>query len=451
MKKVFGIAALLLAFVACNKVETEITPVEQPSDSKGITITATLAPKTADTKAVADNGDNKITVTWAENEHIAILYDKDGAQVADATITAVDGSGAATITFTVEAGTPDNTACTLVYPYSAAKDDKSGVKDAATLLSAQDGTLNANLDVRVGAGTIRTTTPGLDVTTQPEAQFAIFKFTVKNADASATIDVKPLIITIGTQDYVITPASATSTLYAALPAVSGQTVSFSATSSDSKTFTCSKDGVTFAAGKYYQSTLKMTAAPVYTLLSAATAEDIGKVVCAAGHLHDAKTAVPAGCTAVGILGKVTETGHGLILALQNAISQTWNTIDGWASVTTYAGTRLKVLPDNAARGVLLTSYTALGATAVSNWAVAQKSDYEAIFTNLGSTQGDKDGMTYDANVNAYITTGVGGAALSGYYWSATWKSDIRSWYFYGYFWCFDPNGTQYSVRPVLGF
>ena len=258
MKKVFGIAALLLALAACNKVETEITPVEQPSDSKGITITATLAPKTADTKAVADNGDNKITVTWAENEHIAILYDKDGAQVADATITAVDGTtGAATISFTVVSGTADNTACTLVYPYSAAKDDKSGVKDAATLLSAQDGTLNANLDVRVGEGTIRTTTPGLDVTTQPEAQFAIFKFDVKNADASATIDVKPLTITIGTQNYVITPASATSSLYAALPAVSGQTVSFSATGSDSKTYTCSKDGVTFAAAKYYQSTLKM--------------------------------------------------------------------------------------------------------------------------------------------------------------------------------------------------
>ena len=257
MKKVFGIAALLLALAACNK-ETEITPVEQPSDSKGITITATLAPKTADTKAVADNGDNKITVTWAENEHIAILYDKDGAQVADATITAVDGTtGAATISFTVVSGTADNTACTLVYPYSAAKDDKSGVKDAATLLSSQDGTLNANLDVRVGAGTIRTTTPSLDVTTQPEAQFAIFKFTVKNADASATIDVKPLTVTIGTQNYVITPASATSTLYVALPAVSSQTVSFSATGSDSKTYTCSKDGVTFTAGKYYQSTLKM--------------------------------------------------------------------------------------------------------------------------------------------------------------------------------------------------
>ena len=611
MKKVFGIAALLLALAACNKVETEFTPVEQveqPSDSKGITITATLAPKTADTKAVADNGDNKITVTWAENEHIAILYDKDGAQVADATITAVNGTtGAATISFTVVSGTADNTACTLVYPYSAAKDDKSGVKDAATLLSAQDGTLNANLDVRVGAGTIQTTTPGLDVTTQPAAQFAIFKFTVKNADASATIDVKPLIVTIGTQDYTVTPASATSELYVALPAVSGQTVSFSATGSDSKTYTCAKDGVTFAAAKYYQSTLKMAA---YKLLSAATAEDKGKivgqdgniydtkdaaeaagtqavamiayvgngeglalaltnegsmtwstakstcegktavsgaawmlpsqeqwkamfkanggneakcdglnaalatagdeltktasywsstpydgnrawlvrlvdaiwsyddmdysfrvraclsftatrvlaeataedkgkVVCAAGHLHTAKTAVPAGCTAVGILGKVTETGHGLILALQDATAQTWNTINGWTTVTAYAGTTLKQLPAGALGS--LTSYTTLGSTAVSNWCVAQKSDYKAIFVNLGSTTGDSEGKTYDGNVNAYITTGVGGAALDGSYWSATEGDYTIAWYFASIYWYYSNKKYSSSVRPVLAF
>ena len=450
MKKVFGIAAMLLAFVACNKVETEITPVEQPSDSKGITITATLAPKTADTKAVADKGDNKITVTWAENEHIAILYDKDGAQVADATITAVDGTtGAATISFTVVSGTADNTACTLVYPYSAAKDDHTGVKDAATLLAAQDGTLNANLDVRVGAGTIQTTTPSLTVTTQPAAQFAIFKFTVKNADASATIDVKPLTITIGTQDYTITPASATSTLYAALPAVSSQTVSFSATGSDSKTYTCSKDGVTFAAAKYYQSTLKMTEAAAYKLLSAATAEDVGKVVCADGHLRDAKTAVPAGGTAVGILGKVTETGHGLILALQDATAQDWKTIDKWTSVTTYASTTLKVLPDDA-RGSL-TGYTTLGATAVSNWAVGQKSDYDAIFKNLGSTTGDSNGKTYDGNVNAYITTGVGGAALDGNYWSATEKDSGNALAFISSLWGLSEKTNSLSVRPVLAF
>jgi hypothetical protein len=248
MKKVFGFIALVLLLAACTKEDIDLD---------GITITATLAPKTADTKAVADGGD-QIAVTWAQHEHMAILYEVGGTKyMADAEITAVDGSGAATIEFTVESGTPDDTPCQLVYPLSAAKDDHSGVKDAATLLSAQDGTLNARLDVRVGEGKIRVSTPGLDVTTQPAAQFALFKFTVKNSAGSATISVKSLTVTIGSQNYVITPSSATSELYVALPAVSGQTVSFSATGSDNKPYACAKGGVSFAAGNYYRSTLKM--------------------------------------------------------------------------------------------------------------------------------------------------------------------------------------------------
>jgi hypothetical protein len=189
--------------------------------------------------------------------------------------------------------------------------------------------------------------------------------------------------------------------------------------------------------------------PTYTLLSAATMEDIGKVVCADGHLHDAKTAVPAGCTAVGILGMVPDTGHGLILALKNATSQTWNTINGWASAS-YAGTTLKVLPDDAARGTNLTSYTTLGETTVSNWAVAQKSDYVTIFTNLGSTK-SSGGMTYDNNVNAYITTGVGGTAMAGDYWSATPDDDYDAWYFHDSSWYDEYNTSTWYVRPVLGF
>ena len=192
-------------------------------------------------------------------------------------------------------------------------------------------------------------------------------------------------------------------------------------------------------------------APAYTLLSAATTEDVGKVVCAAGHLHDAKTAVPDGCTAVGILGKVTSTGHGLILALQNATEQSWNTINGWNSVTTYAGTTLKVLPDDAARGTNLTSYTTLGETAVSNWAVAQKSDYDAIFENLGSTTGNSEGKTYDDNVNAYITTGVGGTAISDRNWSLTMESDGYAYDFESLYWSVEELTVSLKVRPVLGF
>ena len=453
MKKVFGIAALLLALAACNKVETEITPVEQPSDSKGITITATLAPKTADTKAVADNGDNKITVTWAENEHIAILYDKDGAQVADATITAVDGTtGAATISFTVVSGTADNTACTLVYPYSAAKDDKSGVKDAATLLSAQDGTLNANLDVRVGAGTIRTTTPGLDVTTQPAAQFAIFKFTLSGPSIDAT---HPLVIkdnASNTTITTVTPASTATSVFVAMPAAASKAYKFVVITADNKYI---KSGTaTIEAGKYYQTPL--TLEPRYPLaLSSATAEwDLGAVACSDGNLYMEKNAAPSGKTAIGILGKVTETGHGLILALQDAPEQSWDTINGWPSQTYYAGTTLKLLPDDA-RGSL-TGYMFLGPTlsesiTVSNWCVAQKDDYSAIFQNLGSTDVNSNGTTYDGNVNAYITTGVGGTAMtSNNYWSAT-EYDVNFAWNFGYSWADLGKTNSLNVRPVLGF
>ena len=194
--------------------------------------------------------------------------------------------------------------------------------------------------------------------------------------------------------------------------------------------------------------VKKAAAPAYTLLSAATTEDVGKVVCAAGHLHDAKTAVPTSCTAVGILGKVTSTGHGLILALQEAKQSTGAKIDNvWTSVDSYAGTTLKIVPE---LGTDLTSYTTLGETAVSNWAVAQKSDYEAIFTNLGSTKSDDNGTTYDDNVNAYITTGVGGAAITSLNWSASidgnkgWAFHSNQWYTYGV-------PTETHIRPVLGF
>ena len=187
----------------------------------------------------------------------------------------------------------------------------------------------------------------------------------------------------------------------------------------------------------------------YRMLSTATAQDVGKVVCAAGHLHDAKRAVPNGCTAVGVLGKVTSTGHGLILALQDATSQTWNTINGWETVSGYAGTTLKLLPNDNVRGNLA-SYTSLGVVAVSDWCVAQKGDYDAIFTNLGSMKGDDHGKTYDANVNAYITN-AGGAAFNKYGWSATESSSENGWFYGESYWWTNRKTSSYNVRPVLGF
>ena len=200
---------------------------------------------------------------------------------------------------------------------------------------------------------------------------------------------------------------------------------------------------------------KVASAVRYKMLGDATPDDIGKVVCEAGHLHKAKQKVPEGCVAVGILGHVTSVGKGLILALCDANMNSWNTINNWVSETRYAGTTLKILPNNEARGSLK-SYTMLGDDPVSNWGVGRKSDYVSIFKNLGST---KDIMyngevTFDEHVNAYLQD-AGGNAFEAFwpYWSIDSKSRLT---FSGV--CFDevqwflkyPNYLE-SVRPIMGF
>ena len=267
--KLFFIATLALMTAACSTKEKDLIPEEVPTTqptqaADGITITAQLAPKGENdaTRALVEHS-SYIEAKWAVDEHIAILYEVSGTKyAADARITAVDGStGAATIEFTVEAGTADETPCTLVYPYSAANDEHSGLKALDALLGAQDGKLIArpNLDIRVGAGTIQTTTPGLSVEIQPEAQNAIFQFTIKDASNLENINVTRLTITTGAQDFVITPAEgAKSTFFAALPALTEQAVSFVAKGSNGHTYYAANPEVTFTAGKYYQSTIKMT-------------------------------------------------------------------------------------------------------------------------------------------------------------------------------------------------
>ena len=284
--KFFFMAALALTFTACSNDDFAEQPAEQPSD-KMITITAQLAPKGNDgMRAVTEDGDN-IAVTWAEGEHLAILYNKDGNQMADAEITAVDGSGNATITFSVVDGTPDDTDCTIIYPYSAAKEDKTGLKDNTTLLANQSGRLSAKLDVRVGDGYIQTSTPGLNVKTQPEAQFAIWKLTLSPHSAEAlyiTVDGK----LIAGANY----GTAIAEFTVAVPAVSSKTVSVVAVN-NTDCYYYSKSGVTLAAGNYYKSPVTIndvgtsSTAPVYKVTdSDYTSIDDGKTVVFSGFTNN---------------------------------------------------------------------------------------------------------------------------------------------------------------------
>ena len=254
MKKVFGIAALLLALAACNKIETGNQPAE---NTDGIPFSATVSlGDNAATKALAESG-STIVATWAEGEKVALIHNGVSDEM---TVSSVSG-GVATITGTITSPS-DGEDVTIIYPSSAADGTTGNIK--SDLLYAQNGLLtrtgsiSENYDARKGSGKLKVDgTATLDGSVSLTNQFAIFKFTVRGADGTTVISAKPLTITIGTQDYVITPAAATDVLYAALPAVSGEKVSFDATDGSDRTYTCAKLSVSFAAGSYYQSTLKM--------------------------------------------------------------------------------------------------------------------------------------------------------------------------------------------------
>lgn len=171
-------------------------------------------------------------------------------------------------------------------------------------------------------------------------------------------------------------------------------------------------------------------APSYKLASEATTSDYGMVVCNNGHLHPAKTEVTGDCTAVAVFGYISGSDR-YAIALQDASDATWNAITNSGS---NAGTNCAVpgtwnvaKPDGA------------------NWYVATQPIYSGIFQALGSSD------SYNATSNAFITTNVGGTALSGSYWTTTeYQSmfgrtleDDRLWQ--------QGKTNSSKVRPVLKF
>ena len=330
-------AALALMTAACSNDDNELTPSEQPAKAGGITITAQLAPKSSvsGTRAVEDKS-TYIESKWAVDEHLAILYTKDGNQMADARIKSVDASGNATIEFTVVEGTADNTYCEIIYPYSAARTDKSGRKSNSALLSNQDGTLSANLDVRYGAGKIQVTTPGLDVTTQPQAQFAIWKLTLGNDAKNLCIMANGVLIAGATL------ASAGTEFTVAVPQFENQTIAVVANDESNNCYYYSKAGVSLDAGKYYQSSPTMAALDedntkgVYKMTGAG---DIpaGKTVVLSGVTISSGSIICSGNANIILMGDNKVTAANYTAAIKIGGSGTTLTITGSGSLTAKGG------------------------------------------------------------------------------------------------------------------
>jgi hypothetical protein len=260
IKNYIWMAALALTaatLTACSSddLATNETPVEK---GKVVTLTATLEPKDgATTRALTDNG-NTVGATWAIGEELEVMYEDthSGTPIAKGKITAVDGSGKATLS--VDLIDPKTGGIYFHYPYAIAhggKDNKldqiGTLADIATNFDEMTDDGSLTLDVTGGVATLPDVALNRDV--------CIWKMNFEVGGSDITNTITALNIKVGDiKEYDISP-NALSAIYVAMNGCSDQTITITA-ATPSGIYSCSKAGVSLVNGKFYRSTITLTAA-----------------------------------------------------------------------------------------------------------------------------------------------------------------------------------------------
>lgn len=259
-KKTFNdirvLGALLLAgvtFSACSNDsdEADLQPVSPvASQVYKMTIEATKGSDNATTRALSDPGDGTLTATWATNEKV---YVKKGTDWVEGFLQPETAGATANLSGEFTNTTfAANEEITLQFP-----------KSGDISYDGQTGTLAdiaANFDYATATATIASVDGDNRISVSNQVSFvsqqAIVKFSLKKG--ATPITANSLVVTVGSNSYTVTPASATSELYVALPGFSSQSISLKAFGSDDKIYEYSKSGITFDNGKYYTVSVKMT-------------------------------------------------------------------------------------------------------------------------------------------------------------------------------------------------
>ena len=269
--KLFSMAALALAMVACSNEDSALENAAPARQQGAMKFTATLAApgsgattRTEYTEVTSGVDAGNINVAWKAGDQI-YLFDEEEGQECTATVGTPAADGSATISGTFDYEVEAGEDITATYPASAKNDDFNAkfASQAGTLAYIQD-----NLDLRKGTSTISVDGDQATLATalQMESQIAIWKLTLQdNAATPAALSATKVTIKNGsTVIAATTDITATSAVYLALNLmkgdISGADITIEATVG-SDTYTYSKSGVSLAKGNYYQSTLKMTKAP----------------------------------------------------------------------------------------------------------------------------------------------------------------------------------------------
>lgn len=244
-RTIYILPAFLLLLQGCAKEkEDEIIPGISGEPVYAMTVVASKG-NDADTRALILDG-KTLNAAWEAGDKVQV-YDQDGNGLGE--LTAQGGGTETLLKGTLTGPVVDGAKLTL--------------KFLSPDYAAQEGTLEyiaAHCDHSIAEITVSGIVD--NVVTTDAAQFenrqAIVKFTLKEVDGETRINADGFSFTAGETAIAVTPQSASSELYVAIPAIEDQTIWLSATSSDVIwLYEYTRSHVVFAQGKYYEIGVKM--------------------------------------------------------------------------------------------------------------------------------------------------------------------------------------------------
>lgn len=224
---------------------------EEPTGVKTYTMTVS-ATKGSDaaTRSLSIDGTGALNATWTAGEAVTVYNVTKGASLSG-TLTAQTDGASTTLTGKLT-GTID-------------VNDELTLKFLSPTYATQDGTLTGSAtsidkvcDYAEATVTVATVSSGR-ITTTADADFvnkqAIVKFSLKDK-ADHAISATAITVTADGTAYAVTPSTAMSEIYVAIPVIASKTVALSATVG-SYTYTYEKTDVTLTNGQYYTIGVKM--------------------------------------------------------------------------------------------------------------------------------------------------------------------------------------------------
>ena len=251
MKNAYRIISALLAagamLLSCAK------EIEPNNSTYTMTVSTGETDRSKATKALGFDSDGKLVATWKAGERVTVYNVSTGTLLGGYLEAQNDGPSTelrGTVTGEVTTGN------TLELRFLSPSYD------------SQEGTIEyieSNCDYATATVNVASTAGGNISILESNANFvnqqAIVKFILKNSDNSAPVLAKPLKVTIDKTVITVTPADYTNELYVAVPAICDGAISLTATTSaGTKGYT--RSSVTFAQGKYYEITVKMSDATI---------------------------------------------------------------------------------------------------------------------------------------------------------------------------------------------